>query len=132
MHDGIIEIDDVLEGGDEDFFTSNEIQSDYFNLIEKLKNPNGIKEKILTLYTARPKKDRKIYLDATTLPLNIFLVNNADHAEGLSHDLGNNEIRDIWKVRVSNKYLTQTLDGKIKYYQVTKNNTPIISIDLIS
>lgn len=130
IHDQL-EIDDVLEGGDEDFFKDGNIQSNYFSLIEGLKNPNGVKSKTITLYTARPKKDRSIYLNAKTVPVNIFLVNDFDHALGLSRDLSTGD-RDIWKIRINTKYLTQTLDGKIKYYQVTKNNSPIESIELIT
>ena len=118
-HEDKVEIDDVLEGGDEDFFKDQNTQVDYFNLVNKLRNP-GSKEKILTLYTARPKKDRDQFLHSNIIPLNIFLTNNYDHAEGLGDDLGGN--RDVWKVRISNKYLTQTLQGDIKYYQVTVPN----------
>ena len=131
VHNEKLEIDDVLEGGDEDFFKDGNIQSNYFSLIEGLKNPNGVKSKTITLYTARPKKDRSVYLNAKTVPVNIFLVNDFDHALGLSRDLSTGD-RDIWKVRINTKYLTQTLDGKIKYYQVTKNNSPIESIELIT
>lgn len=131
IHDGQLEIEDVLEGGDEDFFRDGEVQSNYFSLIEGLKNPNGKKSKTITLYTARPKKDRSLYLNAKTVPVNIFLVNDFDHALGLSKDLSTND-RDIWKIRINTKYLTQTLDGRIKYYQVTKNNSPIESIELIT
>lgn len=123
--DGKIEIDEVLDADDEEFFPSPEIQSDYFNLINEIRNPGvNSKEKMLTLYTARPKSDRNFYLNSKTLPKNIFLTNDYDHAEGLASDLGGE--RDIWKVRINSKYLTQTLSGKIKYYQVTAKDAPAI------
>lgn len=130
LHDGKLEIDDILEGGDEDFFKDSNEQSDYFNLIEKLKNPTS-KQKVITLYTARPRKDREMYLNKKQVPVNIFLTNDYDHAEGLGSDLSSGEKRDIWKVRINTKYLTQTLDGRIKYYQVTTNNAPVESMELI-
>jgi hypothetical protein len=127
-----IEIDDVLDGGDEDFFSSAAMQSDYFNLINELKNPGSTsKGKTLTLYTARPVKDRNQYLSTNSLPSNIFLTNDYNHAAGLASDLGSNEIRDIWKVRIDSKYITQTLDGPVKYYQVT-SNAPVVSMSLVS
>jgi hypothetical protein len=129
LNDGKIEIDDILEGGDEDFFKDSNEQSDYFNLIEKLKNPTS-KQKIITLYTARPRKDREVYLNKKQVPINIFLTNDYNHAEGLASDLSSDEKRDIWKVRINTKYLTQTLDGRIKYYQVTTNNAPVESMEL--
>lgn len=119
MIDEKIDIDDIIEGGDEDFFKSPQIQSDYFNLINELKKPGSTnKGKILTLYTARPKKDRQQYLASQELPVNVFLANSYDHVEGIASDFGGE--RDIWRVRVDSRYLTQTLDGNVKYYQVIK------------
>jgi len=127
-----LEIDDVLEGGDEDFFQTPQIQMDYFNLINELRKPGSTnKGKILTLYTARPRKDRQQYLSSNKLPINIFLTNSFDHAEGIAVDLGATEIRDIWKVKIDSRYLTQTLDGPIKYYQVTVADAPA-KLDLLS
>jgi len=133
QHEGKLNVDDVLEGGDTDFFNTPQLQADYFNLANELKNPGSTKEgKNLTLYTARPKEHRQQYLTAKTLPVNLFLVNDYNHAEGLSHDLSSNEQRDIWKIRINSKYLTQTLDGRIKYYQVTTDDAPIISMQLLN
>lgn len=127
-----LEIDDVIEGGDDDFFYNPQVQSDYFNLINELRNPGATqKGRILTLYTARPQKDRKMLLQQNTLPVNVFLANSYDHVEGLAHDLSNGEPRDIWKVRIDSKYLTQTLDGQIKYYQVTTQNAPVETMELL-
>lgn len=128
---GII-IDDVIEGGDEDFFTTSELQADYFSLINELRNPGSTsKGKILTLYTARPKKDREQFLQQKTLPQNVFLSNSLNHVEGLANDLSSSETRDVWKVRINSKYLTNTLDGPIKYYQITSNNAPVEYLNLI-
>lgn len=132
-HESKIVIDDVLEGGDEDFFKDSKTQSDYFNLIQELRNPGQSgKGKLITLYTARPKTDREQILSSNRFPVNIFMVNNLNHAEGLAIDLaGSGEKRDIWKVRIDSKYLNQTLDGPIKYYQLTTDNAPM-KMDLIS
>lgn len=132
VFEGKLEIDDVIEGGDTDFFKTPQLQADYFNLINELRNPGSTsKGRVLTLYTARPVSDRKLYQDAKTLPVNLFLTNSWNHAEGLAHDLaGSQEPRDVYKVRIDSRYLTQTLDGPIKYYQVTSHDTPVISINL--
>lgn len=126
-------VEDVLEAGDEDFFTNPGTQSDYFKLINEIRNPGSSqKGKVMTLYTARPMKDRQLYFDAKTIPSNIFLSNDYNHVEGLASDLSSRGSRDIWKIRLNSKYLTQTLDGPIKYFQVTGEKTPIISIELIA
>ena len=132
-HENEIHIDDVLEGGDEDFFTDQSVQNDYFALIDELRNlGKQRKHKILTLYTARPKKDKQQLLTSQTLPLNVFLTDNEEHAYGLAHDLsGNEEPRDIWLVRINSKYLTKTLDGPIKYYQITTDDAPM-DVSLVS
>lgn len=131
-HPGI-QIDDILEGGDTDFFQNTTIQSDYFNLIAELKNPGSVnkKGKILTLFTARPKKDRETFLRDKTLPTNVFLSNSYDHVEGLARDLGSQEVRDVWKVRIDSRYLTITLDGPVKYYQITSQNAPVLKLELL-
>lgn len=125
-------IDDVIEGGDEDFFTSLQQQSDYFNLINELRNPGKTSiGKNLTLFTARPIEDREYILKTNKLPVNVFLCNNYNHTEGLAIDLTSGKPRDIWKVKVNSKYLTQTLDGNIKYYQLTTSDAPM-SVELYS
>jgi hypothetical protein len=117
-------IEDILEADEEEseyFFTSNEEKQDYYNLISQLQNPNK-KEKIITLYTARPSKDREFYSKTKILPANIFLSNSFSHVDGLAGDLsGSDERRDIYKVKINNKYLIKTLDGPVKYYQVIKD-----------
>lgn len=133
-HEGKPEIDDIIEGGHEDdeFFDNDNVKSDYYALINELKNPGSSqKGKMLTLFTARPTKDREFFQNATSLPINMFLTNSASHADGLAHDLGAGEVRDIWKVRMDNRFLTQTLDSMgVKYYMVSSKNAPIKSISL--
>jgi hypothetical protein len=126
-------IDDIIEADDTDFFSSPETKNDYFNLINEIKNPGSTsKGKVLTLYTARPTKDREQFLTNKKLPANLFLCNSYDHVDGLASELaGSEKRRDIWKVRINSKYLTQTLDGKIKYYQITSQNAEVESMDLI-
>lgn len=124
-------LEDILES-DEDsdyFFANNEEKQDYYNLISQLQNPNK-KDQILTLYTARPVKDRDFYSKTNYLPANIFLSNSFNHVDGLAGDLaGTEERRDIYKIKINSKYLIKTLDGPIRYYQVIKN-APIESIQL--
>jgi len=131
--DGQVIVDDVLEGGDEDFFTDANSQADYFSLVNELQNPGSTqKTKMLSLYTARPASDRKSFESAQTLPVNIFLTNNFDHALGLASDLAGMEgTRDVWRVKIDSRYLTKTLDGPIKYYQVTVPDAPVKSLDLV-
>lgn len=114
----IKEIDDVLEGGDEDSFSSLVQQMDYFSLIKEIRKPGSSQiGKTLTLYTARPVKDRNQYMHTKVLPVNLFLSNKEDHVEGLAQDYGG---RDVWMVKVNERYLVQTLEGYVKYYQIVK------------
>lgn len=126
-------VDDIIEGGedDEEFFDNNQVKSDYYLLINEIRNPgSSSKGKMLTLYTARPIKDREFFKNTTWLPINLFLTNSLNHADGLAHDLGSNEVRDIWIIRMDSRYLTQTLDGPVKYYMVSKDKSPIKSISM--
>lgn len=127
------EIDDVLEAGDTDFFENGNTQSDYFNLIRALRNPSSFsKPKILTLYTARPRKDRNLYLGTKQVPSNIFLTSSLSFAEGFAVEYG--EDRDIWKIRIKDTYLTITMDSPgQKQYQVTGGEfVPVESMELLS
>ena len=128
------QIDDILElepDEDDEFFNNAQEKQDYYNLISQLQNPNRIKsDKILTLYTARPVKDRNFYNNTNWLPSNIFLTNSFSHADGLASDLSSGERRDVWRVRINSKYVVKTLDGLIKYYQVIKDKAPIEDISL--
>lgn len=130
--DGKIEIDDVLESGeDEEFFDGNEDKADYYMLINELKKPGSTSQgKVLTLFTARPKKDRDFFNATTYLPHGIFLTSSFSDADGLAQDLPGGE-RDIWKVRIDSKYLTMVLDQPgFKHYMVSKEHAPIQSMTL--
>lgn len=128
----ITDVEDVLEGGDTDFFHDPKGQSDYFNIVNEIRSPGSTsKGKVVTLYTARPTRDRERYEGARDVPANIFLATTLDEAEGLASDLGSNEVRDVWKVRVDTRYLVKTLDTpRVKHYQTTER-TPVQDIDLI-
>ena len=134
VFDGRIEVDDILEAGDEDFFTDARIQQDYFNLVREMKNPGSSqKGRVLTLYTARPVKDRQMYMDAANIPSGLFLTNSYSRAQGISMELsGSEQLRDIWRLRMEEKYLIQTLDGREKDYQVVGNGlVPVKRITLV-
>ena len=78
-------VDDLLDAGDTDFFSDPSIEADYFMLTEELRHPGGaarLGNKVITLYTARPVKDRRIYADAKQLPVNVFLTTSEDEAYG--------------------------------------------------
>jgi hypothetical protein len=131
----INEIEDVLEGGDEDNFQGIEEQADYFNLINEIRRPGSTsKGKTLVLYTARPTRDRRLYEGARTIPPNIFLSSRFDDAEGIAHDLGGNEVRDVWKVRIKSNHLVETLNiPGLRHHQVVGSRpAPVESIELIS
>lgn len=131
--DGTIDqVDDVLEGGDDDFFRDFTTQTDYLNLVKELRSPgSSSKGKPVRLWTARPVKDRKLYEHAHTVPPNIFLTNDPDRALGLSTDLGS-AARDVWHVIINSKYLVETWDGgRIKDYQVVGDRpVPVDRIEL--
>lgn len=132
-HDGQFVIDDIIEGGEEDdeFFPEQSSKGDYYLLVNELRNPGSTRKgKTLTLFTARPQADRNFFMSTTWLPANLFLTNSASHADGLAHDLASNEPRDVWMVKIDSRYLTQTLDGQVKYYMVTQDKAPIVSMKL--
>lgn len=135
--EGKIEIDDVLEGGDTDFFTDNAVQADYFNLVKELKNPGASSKggKFVTLYTARPIKDRQMYLDAQQIPSNLFMTTNFASAEGIARDLAGSEtLRDVWRVIIDTRYLVETLNmpGEKQYQVIGNGMVPVRSMTLIS
>jgi hypothetical protein len=133
VHDGGRSVDDIIEAGyeDEEFFSNNGEKSDYYTLVQEFENPgSSSKGKVLTLYTARPTKDREFYQKTNWLPANIFLSNSLNHVEGLADDLGTSERRDIYKVKINSKYLVKTLDGAVKYYMVSKEKSPVEYIGL--
>lgn len=133
IHDKGRSVDDIIEAGydEEEFFSSNEEKSDYYTLIQEFERPGSSSSgKILTLYTARPVRDRNFYQNTTWLPANIFLSNSLNHVEGLADDLGSDERRDVYRVKINSKYLIKTLDGMVKYYMVNKDKSPVEYIGL--
>lgn len=132
VHNDIIQIDDVLDAGDTDFFESDEVQADYFNLVNAIRNHGQrAKSKIMTLYTARPKKDQSSFVNSNTVPTNIFLTSSYDEAQGYAMDMGE---RDIYKIRIKSGYLVKTLDTpSVKNYQAIhkSNQVPVESIELL-
>lgn len=129
-------IDDVLDAGDTDFFRDPAVESDYFMLAEELRNPGGAKRignKVLTLYTARPAKDRRLYDNARKIPANVFLTTSEDEAYGYVEDLGGG--RDVYRVRIKRMYLVETLNvGSKRNYQTFAGGdrmVPVESCDLV-
>ena len=132
--DSGIMIDDLLEAGDTDFFSGDATQSDYFSLVQELRNPGSSsqKSKILTLYTARPVQDRQLFEGASAVPSNIFLTTDPSRATGIASDMGQ---RDVWQVKIDERSLVNTLDApNVKDYQAVNRGSqvPIDSIILWS
>lgn len=132
----IEQVEDILEGGDLDFFDGPlgpALAKAYLDLIKEIQHPGSSQiGKDLYLYTARPVKDRKQYEGARTLPPNLFLANDLDHVEGLASDLGS-LTRDVWRVKINTKHLVLTNDaGRIKYYQIVGDKpVPVQKLELI-
>jgi len=132
-----VQIEDVLEAGDNEFFTSAKLQEDYFNLINELRRPGSASQgKNISVYTARPKQDRELYLKAEEtkqIPANLFVTSGFENAVDLMQDLPGDKDRDVWKIRINSKYLILTNDdGRIKHYQVKGTGmVPVVSISLI-
>jgi hypothetical protein len=130
-------VDDVLQAGDDDFFYSSDVEADYFMLVNTLKRGLKAEEKVITTYTARPRPDRKLYQDVSEIPGNVFLTTDIERAVGYAEEY---PPRDVWMVRVSTKYLTETYRGltnrglKFSDYQVTRPGQliPVESIVYIS
>jgi hypothetical protein len=129
-------VDDVLDAGDSDFFRDSKVEADYFALVQELRHPGKAKaegEKKVVLYTARPAKDRDVYMKAKTVPANIFLTTSYREAEGYTVEFGGD--RDIWQVAIKKKNLLITLDTPgLKNYQAYApgGKVPIESIRLFS
>jgi hypothetical protein len=141
---GRIDIGDLLEtyGTDEHevFFETEKNAQDYYNLVKYLQNPKNIqkdKNKITVVYTARPKKDRNLYLSKKEIPNGIFVTSSMYSAEGLAVELqfADESERDVYRIKILQKYLMKTLDidGGEKQYQVIGNDKmiPVIDIKLI-
>ena len=129
------QVEDVLDAGDREFFHDPEVEMNYFDLVRELEHPGSTSKpgKNLTLWTARPTKDRHLYDGAKHIPTNIFLTTDMHRASGIAHDLGSNEIRDVWKMTINEKYLMQTLAaGRIKDYQtIGKKQVPVVRTSLV-
>lgn len=128
------EIDDIIEVGDVDFFANKNLESDYFTLINLLKNPNFYdEERYEILFTARPKKDEKVFKNGRYIPTGIFLTTSLSDVEGIAADMGD---RDIYKIKINHKYLTKTLDRpSLQHYQSfnsSSNRVPIEHIEKLS
>lgn len=128
-------IDDVIEAGDTDFFHDPRLEMDYFNLIEEIRHPGRVKQrmnKVLYLWTARPKKDADMYDGAKRIPSRIFLSSSSSDAEGIGSDFGD---RDLYRVAIESQYVMETLSrGGIKHYQTivtTSGFVPVQSIMLM-
>lgn len=128
----IKEVEDVLQGGDTDFFSDNEAQQDYFNLIHEIQHPGSAQRgKWIKVYTARPIKDRHQYEGAHSIPANIFMATTLEEAEGLAHELPGYGARDVWSMWINTKDVILTLDqGRLKHYQAVRS-TPVRNIELI-
>lgn len=129
-------IDDVLDAGDNDFFQDPKVEADYFSLTEELRNPGRARSqgnKVITLYTARPKTDRRLYEEARHIPNNVFLSTSRDEAYGYSRDLGGD--RDVYKIHIKRMYLVETLQsGSLRNYQSFNgqgSTVPVESSELI-
>src|SRR5690606_9481798 len=86
-------IDDVIDAGiDEDeFFSSKDEEADYYKLINELRNPGRNKidgEKVVSLYTARPRQERNLYEGTSTVPSGIFATTSFQEAEGYMLEFG--------------------------------------------
>jgi hypothetical protein len=127
-------VDDVLDAGDRDFFTDPAVEADYFALVGELRSPGSTAKagKVITLYTARPRKDRDLYDGAKVVPHGIFLTNDEDRAYRLGMDLGGD--RDVYRVRIDSRHLVKTLEaGGVREYQaVGRGTVPVVSIDLVA
>lgn len=124
-------IDDVIEGGDQDFFSERNAatQADYFGLINEIRSPGSSARpgRPLALYTARPKKDRARFAGTTHLPGNLFLTTSYDDAEGIAIDFRD---RDVWRVRIDSRALVRTLDTpKVKHYQIARPEGVDITVE---
>lgn len=128
VFDGGRLIDDILDVGDTDFFQNQNLESDYFLLVNFLLNPNyEEKSRIITLYTARPKRDKDIYLKTSKIPVGIFLTTNINDVEGIANDM---QDRDIYKIKIDSKFLTKTLQrNNLMHFQSFNPNSRFVPIE---
>ena len=131
------DLGDVLDASDQDFFTDPAVESDYFTLVQEIRRPGSTKSKgrTIILYTARPEKDRRVYEGARTVPSGIFLTTSYTRAEGLGSDLSGGRGRDIWRVKIKDTHLLQTLKApSAQDFQAyhPSGKVPVESTELIS
>lgn len=131
-------IDDILEAGDRDFFKNPSVEADYFNLVNFLKSGKLKKSKSVTVYTARPRKDRETIQNLVDKGLffkNIFVTTSFEEAEGYAYELASSETRDIWYLKIDQKHLIETLNANgVRNYQTFSSKeeyVPIIEGNLI-
>lgn len=130
---GKIEIDDVLDAGDDDFFIDPRVEQDYFNLIREIRKPGSNQSaKSVVMFTARPSSDRARYMGASTIPSNIYCTSSYQHAAGLIFDRPGSAPSDIWRIVIEERYLITTVNtGMVKEYQVVGNGeVPVKRIEL--
>ena len=124
-------VDDVLDAGDTDFFDDPAIEADYFMLTEELRHPGAARRlggKVITLFTARPAKDRRLYDNARQIPTNVFLTTSEDEAYGYIADSGGG--RDVYMVKIKRMYLVETLDaGSKKNYQTFSGSGRTVPVE---
>ena len=86
--------------------------------------------KVIVVYTARPNKDRELYI-REKIPNGIFVTTKFSEAEGYALEFGN---RDIFKIWIKKKYLVTTLDAGYKNYFLMSNEKfiPIEKIELLN
>jgi hypothetical protein len=134
-----VDVGDVLDAGDTEFFKNSESTSDYFNLISELRRPGSTSQgQIVKLYTARPQRDRQIYTNAKQtkqVPNGLWATTQYNRAVGLAlpGELGpsSDEGRDVFEIGVNSRYLILHYDGGVfKDYQLFNKTgwVPIISI----
>jgi len=128
-------IDDIADSAEDiEFFIDEKTKKDYYQLVNKIQNI-GKNQKPITLYTARPVKDRKTYEGSDFVPSNIFLTSNYGRVEGIALELsGSEKYRDIWRVKIDPQYLIVTYDGgSFKDYQTIGDKfVPVEKLTLIS
>lgn len=118
--DNNFEIDDIIEDKEDLDGIPEEQVNEYFSIVQALQNPKFFDEleKSISVYTARPTKDRKFY-SGKTVPSGIYVTTSFSEAEGYSMEF---QDRDIYKIIIKKKYLLQTLNiPNRKNYTVVGN-----------
>lgn len=135
-------LDDLMEtiGTEEheEFFSTDEESQDYYNLAKYIKNPRSLEHStIVTVWTARPQRDRSVFENAHEVPKGIFVTTKQSSAMGIAQDFGSgdkeNVERDVYRIRIEDKYLLTTNDAMGEtWYQVVGNTDkiPVKSITL--